>query len=292
MGVEEMMNFLGRVNSHLFGLRVVKCIQYKVSGFTTFLGSTMPGLSSVVDMGINLRTGFCQKLLAHTASHMTGAVGKVDNLAQGVTKYFVNHVAMTRRTTETDLVRGVGTRNLDQDLMGYSNSKDDSKNVKHGDVEENNNEDAFKKMNLRSPLSNLNPMLLAAKKTAANYKSVTAQMVSNISQSIPTAVSGKPKERTSSIEDEALSSNIDVQVEDHRKNALIENFTVCLLFMAAILYVTTYSWIIQFVQILQKTYERMSVGMNAMLDWIYQRRLGFFITILAVFNTILLADCL
>ena len=97
------MNFLGRVNSHLFGLRVVKCIQYKVSGFTTFLGSTMPGLSSVVDMGINLRTGFCQKLLAHTASHMTGAVGKVDNLAQGVMKYFVNHVAMTRRTTETDL---------------------------------------------------------------------------------------------------------------------------------------------------------------------------------------------
>ena len=190
------------------------------------------------------------------------------------------------------VVRGVGTRNLDEGLMGYSNSKDDSKNVKHGEVEENNNEDAFKKMNLRSPLSNLNPMLLAAKKTAANYKSVTAQMVSNISQSIPTAVIGKPKERTSSIEDEALSSNIDVQVEDHRKNALIENFTVCLLFMAAILYVTTYSWIIQFVQILQKTYERMSVGMNAMLDWIYQRRLGFFITILAVFNTILLADCL
>ena len=103
MGVDEMMNFLGRVNSHLFGLRVVRCIQYKVSGLTTFIGSTMPGLSSVVDMGINLRTGFCQKLLAHTASHMAGAVGKVDTMAQGVTKYFVNHVAMTWRTTETDL---------------------------------------------------------------------------------------------------------------------------------------------------------------------------------------------
>ena len=103
MGFDEMMNFLGRVNSHLFGLRVVRCIQYKVSGLTTIIGSTMPGLSSVVDMGINLRTGFCQKLLAHTASHMAGAVGKVDTMAQGVTKYLVNHVAMTWRTTETDL---------------------------------------------------------------------------------------------------------------------------------------------------------------------------------------------
>merc|ERR1712243_283048 len=141
-------------------------------------------------------------------------------------------------------------------------------------------------------MGNLNPVLSAAKKTAANYKSVTAQMVSNISQSMPTAVGGKPKERASCIEDEALSSIIDVQFEDHRKNALIENFSVCLLFMAAILYVTTYSYIIQFVQILQKTHKMMSVGMNAILDWIYQRRLGFFITILAVFNTILLADCL
>ena len=193
------------------------------------------------------------------------------------------------------LVRGVGTRNLDEDLMGYSNSKDDTKNVKHGDVEENNNEDAlekFKKINLRSPLSNLNPMLSAAKNTAKNYKSVTAQMVSNISQSIPTAVGGKLKERTSSIEDTALNSNIGVQFDDPRKNALIENFTLCLLFMAAILYVTAYSWITQFVQILQKTQEMMSAGMDAMLDWIHQRRLGFFITVLAVFNTILLADCL
>merc|ERR1719431_1878648 len=161
-------------------------------------------------MGINIKTGFCQKLLAHSASQVTGAVGKVDDMAQGVVRHFVTNM-LRRRTTETDSVRGIVTRNSSEEIMGFGKGHDS----KHGLVELNNNEDALKKpkSSLRSPLSNLSPMLSAAKKTAVSCKSVTSQMVSNISQSIPLAVGGKPKERTVLVEDKVLESNINVQSE-------------------------------------------------------------------------------
>jgi len=288
MGVDEMINFLGKVNSSLFGLRVVRCIQYKVSGFTTFLGSSLLGLSSVVDMGISIKTGLCQRFLAHSASQVTVAVEKMDSIAQGVTKHFVTSM-LSRRTTDTDAVRGNKPRNSGEESMRCGKGHD----TKHAFVEFNNNEDDFKKSksSVRSPLSNLSPMLSAAKKTAVNCKSVTSQMVSNISQSIPLAVGGKPKERTALVEDEVLESNVDVQSEEQRKSVLIEHLTLSLLFMTAIMYVTIYSCITQLLLLLENTLVMGRVVIGAMLDWIYQRRLGFFITILAAVNIMLLADC-
>merc|ERR1719431_379345 len=238
-------------------------------------------------MGINIKTGLCQKLLAHSASQVTGAVGKVDGMAQGVVKHFVTN--MLRRTTETDSVRGIVARNSSEEIMGFGKGHD----TKHGLVELNNNEDALKKSksSLRSPLSNLSPMLSAAKKTAVSCKSVTSQMVSNISQSIPLAVGGKPKERTVLVEDKVLESNINVQSEEQRKNVLIEYLTFSLLFVTAIMYVTIYSCITQLLLLLENALVMVRVVMDAMMGWIYQRRLGFFITILAAVNLMLLADC-
>merc|ERR1719289_70055 len=148
----------------------------------------------------------------------------------------------------------------------------------------NNNEDALKKskLSLRSPLSNLSPMLSAAKKTAVSCKSVTSQMVSNISQSIPLGVGGKPKESTALVEDKGLESNFKVQSEEQRKNVLIEHLTLSLLFLTAIMYVTIYSCITQLLLVLENTILMVRVVVGAMLDWIYQRRLGFFNTILMV----------
>merc|ERR1719435_100061 len=133
--------------------------------------------------------------------------------------------------------------------MGFGKGHD----TKHGLVELNNNEDALKKSksSLRSPLSNLSPMLSAAKKTAVSCKSVTSQMVSNISQSIPLAVGGKPKERTVLVEDKVLESNSNVQSEEQRKNVLIEYLTFSLLFVTAIMYVTIYSCITQLLLLLE-----------------------------------------
>merc|ERR1719233_750310 len=239
-------------------------------------------------MGINIKTGLCQRLLAHSASQVTVAVGKVDSLAQGITRHFVNNV-LARRTTATDAVRGNVTRNSGEESMGCGKGHD----TKHGFVELNNNEDALKKSksSLRSPLSNLSPMLSAAKKTADSCKSVTSQMVSNISQSIPLGVGGKPKESTALVEDKVLESNVKVQSEEQRKNVLIEHLTLSLLFLTAIMYVTIYSCITQLLLVLENTILIVRVVVGAMLDWIYQRRLGFFITILAAVNIKLLADC-
>jgi len=288
MGVDEMINFLGKVNSSLFGLRVVRCVQFKVSGLTTFIGSSLLCLSSVVDMGINIKTGLCQRLLAHSASQVTVAVGKVDSLAQGITRHFVNNV-LARKTTETDAVRGNVTRNSGEEIMGCVKGHE----TKNGFVELNNNKDALHKSKpiLRSPLSNLNPMLSAAKKTAESCKSVTSQMVFNISQSIPLAVGGKPKERTALVEDKVLESNVEVQSEEQRKKVLIEHLTLSLLFLTAIMFVTIYSCITQLLLLLENTIVMVRVVVCAIMDWIYQRRLGFFITILAAVNIMLLADC-
>jgi len=282
------MNSLGKVNSFLFGLKVVRCIQNNVSGFKTFLGSSLLGLSTVVDMGT--KTGFCQKLLAHSASQVTVAAGKVDSIAQGVTKCFVNNM-LAWRTTETGAVRGIVTSNPGEEMV--FDKCHDIKYGMDGSVEQNKNEDVMKqskKTNLRSPLSNLCPMLSAAKKTAVNCKSVTSQMVSNISQAIPLAVGGTSKERTALVEDEVLESNIEdeVKFEEQRKNVLIEYLTFSLLLMMAIIYVTIYSCI---TQLLLNTFVMVRVVMEAMLDWIYQRRLGLFVTILGAVNIMLLVDC-
>merc|ERR1712179_752953 len=122
------------------------------------------------------------------------------------------------------------------------------------------------KTNLRSSLSNLCPMLSAAKKTAVNCKSVTSQMVSNISQAIPLAVGGTSKERTALVEDEVLESNIEdeVKFEEQRKNVLIEYLTFSLLLMIAIIYVTIYSCITQL--LLNTLVGESGDGYNARLD--------------------------
>jgi len=291
MRVDEMKNFLGKVNSSMFGLRVLRCVQYKVYGFTTFLGSSLLGQSSVVDMGINIKTGLCQRLLAHSASQVAVAVGKVDSLTQGVAKHFVNTIKSRK---STDAARGIATRNAGEEIMRCGNGHD----TEHGMngfrfFELNNNEDALRKSksSLSSPLSNLSPMLSAAKKTAVSCKSVTSQMVSNISQSIPLGVGGKPKKSTALVEDKVLESNAEVQSEDQRKNVLIEHLTLSLLFMTAIIYVTIYSCITQLLLLLENTIVMVRVVIGATMDWIYQRRLGFFITILAAVNIMLLADC-